>query len=78
MPKPVAVNVKVGLPAETEPGDRDVICKGCVPPPVIVSCIAFEVVVSDFMILMLTDPAVVSFEADTDEVSCVLETTVVA
>jgi hypothetical protein len=76
-PTPVAVNVKAVLPAGTDDGEIEVTLSVCDPPPVIVSCIAVEVVVSDFTTLTLTVPATAICAADTNVVSSVLETTLV-
>jgi hypothetical protein len=68
-PTPVAAKVKSGLPAAMEEGDIDVRLNVCDPNPVIVSCIGPDVVVSDFITLMLTAPAAAISAADIDAVS---------
>ena len=76
-PTPVAVKEKAALPAATDEGEIEVRLNVCGPLPVMVNCIALEVVVSGLITLILTLPATAICAADTDAVSCVLETTVV-
>lgn len=77
-PAPVAVSVNAGLPAATAEGEIESSRKEPVPePPVIVSVIASDVVLSDFITRTLTAPAVAIWAAATLAVSWVEELTVV-
>jgi hypothetical protein len=75
-PTPVAVNVKAELPDGIDDGEIEVRLSVCAFP-VMASCIAVEVVVSDFITLTLTVPATAICAADTTVVSSVFETNVV-
>lgn len=63
-PTPVAVSVKAALPAATDAGEMEVRLNVVDPAPVTANSIAFEVVVSGFIALMLTVPAVAICAAD--------------
>jgi phenolic acid decarboxylase len=78
-PTPVAVNVNAALPDATDEGVIEVRLKvDEPPPPVIVSVIVPDVVVSGFITLIETEPAAAICAAETVVVSWVLETTAVA
>jgi hypothetical protein len=77
-PVPVAVRVKSVLPAATAAGEIEMRLNAPPPdPPVIVSVIAADVVLSDFITRTLTAPAVAICAAGMLAVSCVDEVTVV-
>jgi len=74
-PTPVADKVKSGLPAATDDGEIDVRLNVCKPVPVIVNNLESEVVVSDFITRILTEPAAAICSAVIEAVNWVLETT---
>lgn len=77
-PAPDAVSVKSGLPAATAAGEMDARLNAPPgEPPVIVSVMASEVVLSDFITRMLTAPAAAICVAAIFAVSCVEDATVV-